>query len=53
MGWGIHNFKTPGSPWGGGFEYSWGIPNTIRTYGYYTGTANVSIETLEIFSFTQ
>ena len=28
MGWGIQNFKTPGSPWGGGFEIPWGIPNT-------------------------
>ena len=23
MGWGIHNFKTLGSPWGSGFEYPW------------------------------
>ena len=29
MGWGIQNFKTPGTPWGGGFEIPWGIPNTI------------------------
>ena len=31
MGWGIQNFKTPGSPWGGGFEIPWGIPNTTGT----------------------
>ena len=43
MGWGIENlktpgphgvgnskFQTPGSPWGGEFEYPWGIPNTIN-----------------------
>ena len=30
MGWGIQNFKTPGSPWGGGFEIPWGIPNTTN-----------------------
>ena len=41
MGWGIKNLKTPGphgvgnlkfenpgAPWGGGFEYPWGTPNT-------------------------
>ena len=30
MGWGIQNFKTPGSPWGGGFEIPWGTPKTAN-----------------------
>ena len=33
MGWGIQTFKTPGTPWGGGFEIPWGIPNTTGKKG--------------------